>query len=173
MASFQGTVLILAILFLIVILVLIGLLMWKNKTSQTWPPSIAACPDYWVAVDKNTPDAATAIVNYNKGEFDYSTISNASSSGTLCLNIQSLGTDSGSGVNAYQDVMDFTAPQYAGASGNCAKYNWATNNGVTWDGITYGTTYTPCTNLTSDYIDGGAGSTEQSNCITSMFGMRK
>lgn len=36
--------------------------------------------------------------------------------------------------------MNFNTPTYAGSQGNCNKSAWANNCGVTWDGITYGTT---------------------------------
>ena len=55
----------------------------------------------------------------------------SSGDGSHCVNTHSLGSP----VVA---TMDFTASQYKGSSGNCAKYTWATTNGLEWDGITYG-----------------------------------
>ena len=34
--------------------------------------------------------------------------------------------------------INFTVSPYIGDQGECAKYNWATNLGIVWDGITYG-----------------------------------
>lgn len=55
-----------------------------------------------------------------------------SGNGSNCYNKMNLGTCSN------QTNMDFTAAPYIGSGGNCAKYTWATNCGLTWDGITYG-----------------------------------
>jgi hypothetical protein len=43
--------------------------------------------------------------------------------------------------------MNFSVSPYNGSNGNCQKYRWATNNNVSWDGITYGV-QNPC--VTSD-----------------------
>ena len=39
--------------------------------------------------------------------------------------------------------MNFNNAPYTGTTGACAKYNWANNCGVSWDGITYGVN-NPC-----------------------------
>lgn len=39
--------------------------------------------------------------------------------------------------------MDFTTSEFTGQNGLCAKYTWANNCGVSWDGITYGVS-NPC-----------------------------
>jgi hypothetical protein len=47
------------------------------------------------------------------------------------------------------NIPNFTTdPQYLGSGGNCAKYNWANQCKLTWDGITYGVK-NPCTNVSS------------------------
>jgi hypothetical protein len=35
-------------------------------------------------------------------------------------------------------IPNFTVSPYIGTNGTCQKYNWATTNKLTWDGITYG-----------------------------------
>lgn len=37
-----------------------------------------------------------------------------------------------------ENTMDFTTPAFSGSNGQCAKYTWANNCGVVWDGITSG-----------------------------------
>lgn len=39
--------------------------------------------------------------------------------------------------------MNFSVAPYNGTNGPCAKYRWANQNNVSWDGITYGVT-NPC-----------------------------
>ena len=58
-----------------------------------------------------------------------------SGNNSTCTNVKNLGT--------CNSVMNFNSAPYTGASGTCAKYNWANNCGVTWDGITYGVN-NPC-----------------------------
>jgi hypothetical protein len=53
-----------------------------------------------------------------------------SGSGGFCVNDKNLGT--------CKTPMNFTTSQYTGSNGACAKYNWANNCNISWDGITYG-----------------------------------
>jgi hypothetical protein len=59
-----------------------------------------------------------------------------SGNGGNCINVKNLGTCSSN--------MNFSNPTFTGSNGNCSKYQWATNCGVTWDGITYGLINNPC-----------------------------
>jgi hypothetical protein len=116
MPSFQKFVLFLAIIILIIVLVLIGYSLQKASTS-IWPPLVGECPDFWVDLSGN---------------------------GSQCTNVKNLGngTCKPSGSQKYL-TMDFTKPIFSGGNSLCAKYQWATNCGVTWDGITYGVS-NPC-----------------------------
>lgn len=108
--NFQQIVLTIAIIFLIVVLVTIGLILSKASKSEAWPPMVGDCPDYWVDVSGN---------------------------GAACINTHSLGKcNIPSGKNT--SPMDFTKPPFNGSDSNCAKYKWANACGVTWDGITSG-----------------------------------
>lgn len=59
-----------------------------------------------------------------------------SGNGDQCTNPMNLGT-------CNITTMNFDTPPYTGTGGTCAKYNWATGCGVTWDGITSGV-QNPC-----------------------------
>lgn len=106
--SFYKIVLIIAIILLIALLIFIGVAL-KTQATQTWPPVIGECPDYWVDTSGN---------------------------GGNCVNVKNLGT--------CPKDMNFTTPIFSGTNGNCSRYQWATNCGVTWDGITYGLINNPC-----------------------------
>jgi hypothetical protein len=54
-----------------------------------------------------------------------------------CINVKSLGTC------PTQTVMNFNTSAYTGTNGLCAKYTWANNCGLSWDGVTYGVN-NPC-----------------------------
>ena len=108
--SFQKIVLTIAIIVLIIILVVIGISLSKASYSESWPPVVGECPDYWVDLSGN---------------------------GEACFNSHSLGvcniptTDN-------KSTMNFNQDPYNGDNGTCSKYTWATNCKLTWDGITSG-----------------------------------
>ncbi len=112
---FQKSVLIIAIISLILFLVLIGIALSNSASSQSWPPIVGSCPDYWVDLSGN---------------------------GEACYNSLSLGTCNipKAGENG---TKNFNIPWYTGSDGLCHKNEWATGCGVSWDGITYGVT-NPC-----------------------------
>jgi len=111
--SFQKNVLIIALVILIVTLLFIGITIKQSKNEQ-WPPVIGDCPDYWIDLSGN---------------------------GGQCVNVKDLGTCKN--ASSGHSTMDFTSPMFSGSNGLCSKYNWATNCGVSWDGITYGVS-NPC-----------------------------
>jgi hypothetical protein len=117
--SFQTTIIIVAGLLLVVILILIGVAMSKSK--EEWPSVIGQCPDYWIDLSGN---------------------------GVRCVNVKDLGTCNGSVPQGNHLTMDFSISPYTGSNGTCSKYNWATNCGVTWDGITEGVP-NPCDSTSS------------------------
>lgn len=108
--NFQKIVLTIATVLLIVILVVIGVSLSKATTGENWPPVVGECPDYWVDMSGN---------------------------GEACFNSHSLGR-----CNIPSDgnpnTMNFNLAPFTGDNGDCAKYNWANNCKITWDGITSG-----------------------------------
>lgn len=113
--NFQKIVLAFAIIVLIVILIFVGIALSKSKKDTKWPPIVSNCPDYWMDLSGN---------------------------GASCFNQQSLGTcNIPSSDN--KNSMNFNISPYNTVDGNCAKYNWAKNCGVAWDGVTYGVS-NPC-----------------------------
>lgn len=108
--NFQGIVLTIAIVVLIIVLVFVGIALSKSKKTAQWPPIVGNCPDYWM---------------------------DRSGNGTSCFNYQSLGTCNKPSSDD-DNVMNFNTSPYNTPEGNCAKYTWAKNCGVSWDGITYG-----------------------------------
>jgi len=114
--NFQKITLTIAIVLLILALIFIGLSLAHAKSKETWPPIVSDCPDYWTDTDQN---------------------------GARCVNSQSLGTCNIPTSNN-NNAMNFTTSNFQGSNQACAKYTWAQNCGVTWDGITSGIK-NPCT----------------------------
>lgn len=67
--NFQKIVIVVAIVFLILILTIIGITLYNHQKSIQFPPVISNCPDYWDV------------------------------SGNLCINSQNLGKDCGKTLN--------------------------------------------------------------------------
>ena len=120
MEGFQKIVLIIAIIVLIITLVVMGIAL-SSATKETWPPLVPDCPDWWIA--------------------------DGSGNNSRCINVKDLGTCSAQSGKKHQ-TMNFNLPSFTGSDGACAKYTWASNCDVTWDGITYGVE-NPCNTTTT------------------------
>ena len=105
MEQFQQTVIIVSIIILLLVLAVIGILLYRAKYSQQFPPVLPNCPDYWL--DNSTGDASS------------------------CYNTLNLGVKSSS----CSQTMDFSTAAYAGKPGMCKKKKWANDCNITWDGI--------------------------------------
>ena len=110
MEGFQKIVLIIAIIILTITLVIMVFALEKTDKAP-WPPVITKCPDWWIA--------------------------DGSGNNSTCINIKDLGVCSAREGEKHQ-TMNFNTSPYTGEQGTCAKYTWANNCKVTWDGITYG-----------------------------------
>jgi len=121
MASFQKIVFFIAIILLIIALISIAISLQNSKSNAEWPPLVGDCPDYWVDISGN---------------------------GAMCINSHSLGTCN-LPTTENKNPKDFTENLFMGSNGTCAKYLWAKNCGVTWDGITSGIS-NPCNSETTE-----------------------
>jgi hypothetical protein len=115
MEAFQKIILFGAIIILIIALVFIGVSLSHAKDQQ-WPPMTPECPDYWVM--------------------------DGSGNNASCINVKNLGTCPAQSGQKHL-TMDFNGSAFTGSNEMCAKYTWAKNCGVSWDGITYGVN-NPC-----------------------------
>ena len=111
LGSFNKTVLIVACVLLILGLILIGVFISKNIEKAAYPPVVGDCPDYW-------------DVSYN------------SSNQKICSK-NSINT--GTGTTASCQIYPVDIFSNAGTSVDdiiCAKYTWAKECNIHWDGIT-------------------------------------
>lgn len=111
MGGFQKTILIVAIILLLINLIIISLGLHYSSKKQNWPPMIPICPDYWV--------------------------SDGSGNNISCINVKDLGVCEPASGNKHL-IMNFNQSPYVGDKGNCAKFTWANQCKVSWDGINYG-----------------------------------
>ena len=94
-------------IFLIIILCIVGYYMSISKKKQTYPPSIADCPDYYSLDAAGSCKIGASIT----------------ASQTTC-NVEDFKN-----AKYKKEGTDFT-------SGLCAKKMWANKCEVSWDGIT-------------------------------------
>jgi len=124
MEGFQKIVLIIAIIVLIITLIFIGVLL-GGSSGESWPPLVGDCPDWWIA--------------------------DGSGNNTTCINVKDLGVCAAQSGKKHQN-MKFDSAMFTGDNGMCAKYKWADNCKVSWDGITYGVE-NPCNQDTTTEED--------------------
>ncbi len=93
---------------LVAALVSVRYLIMWSKKSQKWVPELPQCPDFW----ELSPTGK-------------------------CVNSMDLGTCQPSPSSGdTHATIDFTSS--SAYATRCDKFKWATNCGVSWDGITYG-----------------------------------
>jgi len=115
MGTFQKIILIMAVVILLITLVIVAFALHKSRNAF-WPPLIPSCPDYW--------------------------LSDGSGNNITCTNVKDLGICNPTTGNKHL-VMNFNTAPFIGTNGNCAKYTWANECKVAWDGLTYGVS-NPC-----------------------------
>ena len=128
MNGFMKTLIMVFSIILVISLIIIGLVMYYNKNKYTFPPKIAACPDYWV--DSTLLNSGDNAEQYSDSDVDTSNLGP-----DMCINVKKLG------VCQNQKVMNFNEPPFNNSgtsgptSGACAKAKWAKKCKLTWDGI--------------------------------------
>ena len=109
LTSFNKIVLGISSVILIIALVIIGTLIAKSMSEQSFPPVISDCPDYWdVTYDNDNNLVCKNISTINRGRSEFNNY-------PVAL-FNNRGTTIG-------DTM-------------CEKFKWAKKADVTWDGIT-------------------------------------
>jgi hypothetical protein len=153
MDEFYMYVSIFALVVLILVLVVMGIMMARLKTTDQFPPYQNTCPDYW-DISSNpiycgVPSGGNAI---NKGEGIKYTNNMLDMDGVVTsnLNLRWATTNSNEKTKLHNMVagnrnwVRLNGPDaeaafsslYPGYSSICAKKKWALANKVVWDGIT-------------------------------------
>lgn len=131
-----------AAVILIVVLAAFGVMMYRLKSSDVFPPTQNACPDLW-AIDPNNRNACIvpqATSSKNAGDMVYAStgiINGGSNKWVAHLNGGNRNTSSLTlnGNDASWNAL------YPGLTTRCAQKKWAANSDLVWDGIT---NYTGC-----------------------------
>jgi hypothetical protein len=116
MDSFHYSVLGIALVMLIIMFIIVGVMISRNKVSIIYPPYANDCPNYW------SMNSGKCILPVSTG-----------------INIPTGDTDALPGFLKSDRSIDFQDSKwgtYSGAtSAICAKKKWAVDNGVLWDGV--------------------------------------
>jgi hypothetical protein len=65
MASFQMTIIYIAVILLVIFLIFIGISLYRNKNNLQYPPVSANCPDYWL--DESNDGGVQCVNTKNLG----------------------------------------------------------------------------------------------------------
>ena len=144
--NFQKGVVIFFGILLVVILIFLGVTLNKSNASEPWPPATSACPDYWLDFPYNAQGAPKP--NYVAGSQCVGTNDASGVGMNLGKSITATGTNpkdpSGPSVTGVYNLSGtYDGYTFTGTNGACHKRDWATANGISWDGITYGVS-NPC-----------------------------
>lgn len=113
MGSFQKIILMIAIVLLLLIFIFITGTLVYAGKDDEDTHIVPQCPDYWEIEETDT--------------------------GPKCVNVQDLGVCAAA-TGSDHLTIDFNAKNF---TDNCAKYTWANNCNIAWDGLTYGVN-NPC-----------------------------
>ena len=111
--SFQKITVAIVFITLLVLFIFIGGSLAYAKKNVADTQILPQCPDFWEIEETDT--------------------------GPKCVNVQDLGTCPAATGDEHLTV-DFNSDNF---TDNCAKYTWADNCNVAWDGLTYGVA-NPC-----------------------------
>ena len=127
MNQFIRQTILVAIIVLIIALATVGVAISNDSTKVDFPPRIDSCPDYWV----HASYLKDSSINVGNSDINVNELNDE------CVNVKRMGT-----CNPDEVIMDFNVAPYSNEgdsgpdSGMCAKYNWAKQCNITWDGIT-------------------------------------
>lgn len=109
--NFQKIVLTVAVVLLIIFLMMVGYMLYKQKYNAEFPPTVSDCPDYWLDVSGNDASGNEIVSPY-------------------CYNVKNLGS------GTCEKKMDFSTSFWSSSDGLCKKQKWANSCNLTWDGVT-------------------------------------
>ena len=117
------------LILLVVVLAIAGVAMTKMQTTNLYPPTQNACPDYW-EIDSSDPTHCRPVGDTNRG----SIVRTTAADGTATLSSPVMGNVLTSG-NTWVDTAK-VGTTYSSLSTVCSKKRWADLQGVVWDGVT-------------------------------------
>ena len=137
MESFYTIVLVVAVVFLIAILTVMGVMMQSQNKSVVYPPTVSKCPDYWTESAEGT---TCTMSTRNLGDYYTAAV------GTTAAVTAPLSTTAAPYATT-DTTFDSSNNQWTTSSGKtaiCAKRDWAMRHNIVWDGVS---NYNNCTSV--------------------------
>ena len=145
METFYYVVLTIAVVFLILILIFVGIMMQGQNKGQSFPPVANVCPDFWTIAN----DKTSCIVPGTAASYSTTINSTAKNVGTIGTALSKYATDASlttayaSGTVPYKFVTGegiTIKPTDAywsknGKTATCGQKQWATQTGIQWGGV--------------------------------------
>jgi hypothetical protein len=148
MELFYIIVTVIAIVFLILILTVIGILMRYQNKSTVFPPVANDCPDFWTIASDGTKckipsnDKKNVGSLYNGTTLKIKTVTKDRAD-SYAFPVYTPSTNGTSDPSTGDQIMapniiDFKNETWSsqGKTAVCAQKQWADNWGITWDGVT-------------------------------------
>jgi hypothetical protein len=137
MELFYIIVTVIAIVFLILILTVIGILMRYQNKSTVFPPVANDCPDFWTIAENGTKCKIPTSTQKNVGSlYDSNNSIKIKYETSSAFPMYTPGTNGT--LNISPNIIDFKNETWSsqGKTAVCAQKQWADNWGITWDGVT-------------------------------------
>ena len=126
MDSFYLIVLGVAVVFMILILIFIGLMMKTKNQNTVYPPIVNTCPDGWTITDGSSCiiPGFTNADSTNVGNFTSSSVKTLKDSLSAYATVTS-------------NIFSSSDPKWisTGLTPICGQKQWAVNNQIAWDGV--------------------------------------
>lgn len=132
MESFYVIVLVVAVVFLLMILTVMGVMMQSQNKSTVYPPTMNTCPDYWTedaSGNCTRPSGSNAI---NQGDY-YVAASGSTGASLRPLSTGTIGPPYASDANTFDPANKSWT--LTGKTAICAKRDWAVKHNIVWDGV--------------------------------------
>lgn len=130
--NFYTIVTIIATIFLIILLTILGIFLSNKTSNQIYPPMMNNCPDYWNYTTDNSGNYVCELNDINIGKF-------ANANGTrndailIPNNVPGL-TNSIDSTKAI-DFKDTGFSTKYNSTQICGLNKWTTINNIAWDGV--------------------------------------
>ena len=144
MEPFYYIVLTIAVVFLILILIFVGIMMQGQNKGTSFPPVSNVCPDNWVLDVSSCIVPGTSSASYSKSvdntKVNVGTISTALTKyGTeTSLNNDKLSNNIPYSFSSKKGIIINPTDNYwtkDGMTATCGQKQWATRMGIQWDGV--------------------------------------
>jgi len=150
MESFYIIVLVVALVFLLMILTVMGVMMKSQNKSTVYPPTMNTCPDYWTEDASGNCTRPTDATARNQGDYYVAATPAVAAVAAIGSNPAKPAV-AATPASLTPFLIGTAGPPYAlttskfdpadkswtltGKTAICAKRDWAVKHNIVWDGV--------------------------------------